>query len=75
MIRELHVYGEAVALGEEQEGATQHKGYGKKLVAKAEEIAKQNDFTKLLVISGIGVRKYYEKLGFTKEEPYMAKNL
>ena len=74
LIRELHVYGTATAIGEE--GMVQHKGWGKKLMQKAEEIAKDHGKKKMVVISGIGVKKYYEeKLGYEKEGPYMVKTL
>lgn len=74
IIRELHVYGKAVPIGTGGE-ETQHKGYGAKLMAKAEEICVSAGMNKLLVISGIGVRQYYSKLGYQKEGPYMAKFL
>ncbi len=73
LIRELHVYGTATALGEE--GNVQHKGFGKKLMQKAEEIASVNGKDKMVVISGVGVRGYYKKLGYEKEGPYMVKKL
>ncbi|MCF7799152.1 tRNA uridine(34) 5-carboxymethylaminomethyl modification radical SAM/GNAT enzyme Elp3 [Candidatus Woesearchaeota archaeon] len=75
IIRELHVYGAAVGIGESVLDATQHKGYGKQLVATAERIAKEHGYNKMLVISGVGVRMYYQKLGYNKELPYMAKLL
>ena len=73
LIRELHVYGESVELG--KKGSIQHKGYGKLLLKKAEEIARKNNKTKMVIISGIGVREYYKNLGYKKEEVYMVKNL
>jgi len=73
IVRELHVYGTATALGEE--GNIQHKGLGKQLMAKAEEIAKSAGKNKIIVISGIGVRAYYQKLGYSLEGPYMVKKL
>ena len=74
IIRELHVYGKAIAIGEDSE-KTQHKGFGKKLMTEAENICKENNKNKLLVISGVGVRKYYEKLGYELEGPYMTKEI
>lgn len=74
-IRELHVYGTLVKIGEQSQLDTQHKGLGKKLVAKAEEIAKEHDWKKVAVISGVGVRGYYEKIGYKKEGTYMIKHL
>lgn len=74
LVRELHIYGTATAIGDE--GLVQHKGWGKKLMQKAEEIAKENGKNKMVVISGVGVREYYqEKLGYAKEGPYMVKYL
>ncbi|MCX6749619.1 MAG: tRNA uridine(34) 5-carboxymethylaminomethyl modification radical SAM/GNAT enzyme Elp3 [Candidatus Pacearchaeota archaeon] len=74
MIRELHVYGQALELGAKGK-ISQHKGLGKWLMEEAEKIAKQNKYKKIYVISGIGVREYYRKLGYKLEEPYMAKKL
>lgn len=75
IIRELHVYGSSAAIGSRDENAVQHKGIGKKLLAKAEEIAKKNGKNKMVVISGVGVREYYRKLGYKLEWPYMAKKI
>lgn len=74
-IRELHVYGRALALN--KQGALQHRGIGQKLVHEAEKIAKEEyDKNKMLIISGIGVRNYYKnKLGYSLEGPYMVKNI
>lgn len=73
IIRELHVYGTATALGEE--GNVQHRGLGKQLLAKAEDIAKQCGRHKLLILSGIGARLYYYKLGYRRDGPYVSKDL
>ena len=73
LIRELHVYGSALKIG--SEGRVQHKGFGKKLLMKAETIAKKNKKDKMVVISGVGVRGYYRKLGYKKQGPYMVKKL
>lgn len=72
-IRELHVYGTAVPIGEK--GEIQHKGFGKMLLKKAEQIAKEYNKNKMLIISGIGAREYYRKLGYKREGVYMAKRL
>ena len=42
---------------------------------KAEEIALSHDKNKMIVISGVGVRKYYEKFGYERDGPYMSKIL
>ncbi len=73
LIRELHVYGQATGIGEE--GIIQHKGIGKKLLAEAEKIAKQHGKKKIVVISGIGVRDYYRRLGYKLQGVYVVKSL
>lgn len=75
LIRELHVYGQAVGVGKVST-KIQHKGLGKRLMVKAEEIAKENGKDKMLVISGVGVRGYYkEKLGYVQDGPYVSKEI
>lgn len=74
MVREVHVYGKSLNIGEEgNEG--QHVGIGKKLMKEAEKISKENGFKKLAVISGVGVREYYRKLGYELKGYYMVKEL
>ncbi len=73
LIRELHVYGELVPIGKEKR--VQHAGLGKKLLAKAEQIAHENGFKKIAIISGIGVRDYYRKVGYRLRETYMVKRI
>jgi len=76
IIRELHVYGTAVAIGENSEVKVQHKGLGKQLVAEAERIAKEKFCAnKMIVISGVGVREYYRKLGYKNDGHYVSKLL
>lgn len=72
-IRELHVYGQLVKIGKKDVLASQHKGLGKQLMAAAEKIAKDHGFKKVAVISGVGVRGYYRKLGYRKVGTYMVK--
>jgi len=74
-VRELHTYGKMVSIGQRDAGSTQHKGYGKKLMSAAEDIVKKNNRDRVAVISGVGVRGYYEKLGYAKEGTYMTKSL
>lgn len=74
LIRELHVYGQLVPVAEEG-AAVQHRGFGRKLMVEAERIAQEQGFTKFAVIAGVGVRKYYEKLGYQLGEEYMLKHL
>ena len=75
IIRELHIYGKALQIGIKNRTGIQHKGLGKKLMKKAEEISKQEHINKLSVISGVGVRQYYKKLGYKLEDDYMVKRL
>ncbi len=74
LVRELHVYGPEIGFKEKSK-FFQHKGYGKKLLKEAERISKENNYDKIVIISGIGVREYYRKLGYKLEGPYMVKNL
>jgi elongator complex protein 3 len=73
-VRELHVYGKATALSEE--GSIQHRGIGKRLMSEAEKIASERyGCNKMLVISGIGAREYYRKLGYRQDGVYVSKKL
>ena len=74
MIRELHVYGQALSLGSEGMSA-QHQGLGQKLLAKASSIAAEAGYTSLNVISSIGTRAYYRAQGFTDVGLYQQKAL
>ena len=69
IIRELHVYGKSLKLGErgKKEKGVQHKGLGKWLMQQAEFIVSQEEIKELRVISGVGVREYYRKLGYKLE--------
>lgn len=78
LIRELHVYGTVTPAWSQKNGEkhVQHRGYGQMLVRKAEEIAMQHGFRRMAIISGVGVRKYYEnKLGYSLTKSYMTKDL
>lgn len=74
LIRELHTYGELMPVDSGRQ-AVQHIGFGKRLMARAEELAREHGYKKLAVISGIGVREYYRKLGYREEQTYMVKTL
>ncbi|MCD4739710.1 tRNA uridine(34) 5-carboxymethylaminomethyl modification radical SAM/GNAT enzyme Elp3 [archaeon] len=72
-IRELRVYGPEVAVGKDSKDQ-QHHGLGKQLLEEAERIAKEDfDAKKMLVLSGVGVRDYYRKNGYSSEGVYMSK--
>jgi elongator complex protein 3 len=76
LIRELHVYGSMVPVGKGAgQNNWQHRGYGRELLEHAERIASEAGYRKLSVISGIGAREYYRKLGYSLDEAYMIKIL
>ncbi len=64
MIREVHVYGQSLKIGESADGHTQHLGLGKELIERSVEIATEKGYRRLAVISAIGTRDYYIKRGF-----------
>ncbi len=74
-LRELHTYGHLVPIAGDAKDAQQHRGLGKKLMARAEEIARASGLPHLAVISGVGVRGYYVKIGFHLQGTYMVKSL
>lgn len=76
IVRELHVYGSAVPLHGRDARKFQHRGFGTLLMEEAERIAREeHGSTKISVISGVGVRSYYARLGYTLDGPYMSKML
>lgn len=72
-VRELHVYGPMTPLG--KKGGWQHRGFGSKLLAEAEEICLDRGYDSVIVTSGIGARPYYRRHGYELREPYMVKHL
>lgn len=71
IIREIHVYGPAQNIAKASKSKhAQHIGLGSKLIKKAKEISRNNNYEKLSVISAIGTRPYYRKKGFKDEELY-----
>lgn len=78
LIREIHTYGQLhpIERNHHKISSPQHKGLGKKLMAEAEKIArKEFGIKKIAVISGVGTRNYYRKLGYKLEDTYMTKKL
>lgn len=77
IVRELHVYGQAVSVGrKERADSYQHRGYGVKLLKEAERIARDElGFSKIAIISAVGTRQYYKKLGYQQDGPYVSKVL
>ena len=75
LIRELHVYSTLSNVGNNDSFSLQHKGYGRKLIEKAEEITKSYGIQKMAIIAGTGVRNYYKKYGYELVDTYMIKSL
>ncbi len=75
IIREVHVYGQSLEVGEEKEGIAQHSGLGTRLIQKAEQLAKEKGFKKCAVIAAVGTRAYYAQRGFELKNLYMVKDL
>jgi len=73
LVRELHVYGTEVPVGQRRSGAWQHAGFGRKLLGEAERKAKQAGASRVLVLSALGTKQYYERLGYSHVGPYMGK--
>lgn len=66
------MYGTAVPMHARDPTLFQHQGIGTLLMEEAERIAREeHGSSKLAVISGIGVRSYYARLGYKLEGPYM----
>jgi len=76
LIREVHTYGKVTEINKKDKNSPQHIGLGKKLMQEAEKIAKgEFGLNKIVVISGVGVRDYYRKLGYKLKDTYMVKTL
>jgi elongator complex protein 3 len=75
LVREVHVYGQSLEVGEGQQGAAQHIGLGTRLLERAEEAAKAAGFSKMAVIAAVGTRAYYAGRGFEMGDLYMVKSL
>lgn len=76
IVRELHVYGPLVPVGEHLAKAWQHKGYGGILLAEAERISRENyGLEKVVVISALGTKQYYMRFGYRYDGMYMSKRL
>ncbi|MBS7657265.1 tRNA uridine(34) 5-carboxymethylaminomethyl modification radical SAM/GNAT enzyme Elp3 [Candidatus Bathyarchaeota archaeon] len=75
LIRELRVCGPVVPVGKRFDEAHQHKGFGKMLLRKAEEISKEHGYDKIIVTSALGTKAYYKRLGYGYDGPYMSKIL
>jgi len=75
LVRELHVYGQSLEVGSDQNGAAQHIGLGMQLMEAAEARAARRGYRRMTVISALGTRGYYRRLGYRLGETYMLKEL
>lgn len=75
LIREVHVYGQALAIGESRNGAAQHAGLGTRLLEWAAEIARARGYRRMAVIASVGTRGYYLERGFRRGEYYLLRDL
>ena len=75
IVRELHIYGPEVPVGQRSDNAWQHKGFGQKLLHEAEVQARSTGAKKMVVISALGTKSYYKRLGYSHDGPYMSKTL
>lgn len=76
IVRELHVYGSVVPVHARDPTKFQHQGFGMLLMEEAERIAREeHGSSKIAVISGVGTRNYYRKIGYELDGPFMSKSL
>lgn len=77
LVRELHVYGPVVPLGESSSDhrQSQHRGIGSKLLAESERISREYSRSKVVVISAVGTREYYRKRGYENDGAYVSKRI
>jgi elongator complex protein 3 len=75
-VRELHVYGPMVPVGSRLDSGWQHMGWGRRLLGEAEKVAfEEHGVEKLLVMSALGTKEYYAKLGYGRDGVYVSKRL
>ncbi len=75
IIREIHTFWDQLSVHEKGSTFGQHIGFGKKLIAESEKIAKENGYKKMAVIAWVWVRAYYEKRWYRLDGEYMIKEL
>jgi elongator complex protein 3 len=75
MVREVHVYGPALTLGDRREGRPQHAGLGTELLERAQGMACEAGYSRLAVIAAVGTRPYYRERGFRLQGTYMVRDL
>ncbi len=75
IIRELRTVSQQLPLSVRNDKSLQHRGLGEGLINRCMEISSDLGKDRLLVMSGVGAREYYRKLGFERIGPYMGKTL
>jgi elongator complex protein 3 len=77
VVRELKVVGSEVPVGQDgsRPNEYQHRGFGRSLLAAAEQAAGSAGYSRLFVTSAVGTREYYRRLGFERVGPRMAKSI
>jgi len=75
IIREVHVYGQSLAVGTEQSGAAQHAGLGTRLLVEADNLARIKGYRRMAVIAAVGTRQYYMERGFERGKLFLIKKL
>lgn len=75
LIREVHVYGQQIAVGSKSNDHKQHVGWGTRLLQDAEQISRENGYKQTAIIAGIGTREYYAKKGYHLDGTYMVRSL
>ena len=77
VIRELKVVGNEVPVGQEgtRPSEYQHRGFGRALLAAADEAVREEGFSRLFVTSAVGTREYYRRFGFERAGTHMAKSV
>lgn len=75
VIREVHVYGAALGIGERDALRPQHRGLGGRLVEEAARQARAAGHARLAVISAVGTRDWYRRLGFADTGLYPSRDL
>ena len=75
LVRELHVYGNMIKIGDKNPKIGQHTGFGEKLLKEAENLSVDRGYEEVAIISGIGTRNYDRKFGYEKVGPYMKKKI
>jgi ELP3 family radical SAM enzyme/protein acetyltransferase len=75
LIRELHVYGQVIKVDNTDTSKTQHRGFGRKLLERAEKISSEHGYDKIAVIAGVGTREYYRKYKYENHKYFMIKKI